>query len=214
MSPSLSCHKPFFFSTVLRLSFYLIVTSAALVLSACQTLTSNTTTDTIGSFEAREKQLATLHTWKVKGALGIQRAQEGWSARFNWTQQANAYQLQFFGPLGAGTFRIEGQPGKVTLREGKDKTITAANPETLLIRASGWPMPISNLLYWVRGLPAPGPRGPYQLDSQNHLRRLTQEGWTVYFERYETLGAFTLPNKLVLEHSTTKIRILLKQWEV
>ncbi|MHA7840336.1 MAG: lipoprotein insertase outer membrane protein LolB [Gammaproteobacteria bacterium] len=195
--------------------FYPIFTlalSSILLLSACQTLP--TTTSTAPGFTQQQKQLRALHAWKVKGALGIQQTQAGWSGTFNWIQKRDEYALQFFGPLGAGTFRIVGQPNKVTLMAGKDKTITAADPETLLFRASGWHMPISSIQYWIRGLPTPGPYSPHQLDAQNHLQQITQYGWTVYFERYQSVGAFSLPTKLVLERPPIKIRILLKKWEV
>lgn len=184
------------------------------LLGACQTLpTSSKRPPTQGSVQ-REQQLNRLLTWRVKGALGIQSAQEGWTATFNWAQHGKAYQLQFFGPLGAGTFHIAGEPGKVTLTASGETNITAADPDTLLFRASGWRVPVSNIFYWVRGLPAPGPYSTYQLDGENHLHCLKQQGWTVYFERYQTVNGFTLPAKLVLERPPTTIRILLKGWEL
>ena len=55
------------------------------------------------------------------------------------------------------------------------------------------------LQYWIIGLPAPGPRDQFELDSIGRLKRLVQSGWEITFIEYTQVGDLMLPKRLWIE---------------
>ncbi len=92
---------------------------------------------------------------------------------------------------------IQGKPGEVTLNSAKTGLITAASPEELLERATGWQAPITHLTSWILAKPATL-SAQISKDNANRVSQLIEDGWTVNFS-YD--GEQTLPNKLVLKQA-------------
>jgi len=100
-------------------------------------------------------------------------------------------------PQQSGSAQIEGKAGQVTLNSAKTGLITAATPEELLEKATGWQAPIMHLAYWVQAKPATQ-NAQASKDEQNRLKQLIEDGWTVDFS-YNDKQIF--PNKLLLRQA-------------
>jgi outer membrane lipoprotein LolB len=138
---------------------------------------------------------------------------EGGTANLKWQQHQQDYSLLLYGPLGADAVKVSGQPGHVTLETADGKKFNASTPELLLAQQTGWQLPVSNLHYWIRGLPASGPRS-MQFDADHHLIHLNQSGWTIDYLRYSTVSQLDMPAKLTLENARIKVKIVINQWQL
>jgi outer membrane lipoprotein LolB len=116
------------------------------------------------------------------------------------------------GPLGSNGLKLSGQPGRVTLVMSDGKSYTASNPEELLARRWGFHLPVSNLRYWIRGLPVPDLPSNTQFDTSNRLVNLAQDGWQVQFLSYMSGRNTELPEKLVITSREMKVKIIVYQW--
>ena len=77
----------------------------------------------------------------------------------------------------------------------------------------GWQLPVSHLLYWVRGLPAPDSRSRIALDPNGRLASLQQDGWDVQYLGYTEEDGYTLPNRIKLAGRDLKITLVVKDWQ-
>ena len=156
--------------------------------------------------------LMALEHWQVSGKVGLRQNGTGNSARLDWQQSGAAYTISLNGPLGLGAIRIEGDADGVTVTN-KEGTHQAASPEALIERLSGWQIPVSELVYWVRGLPAP--ELPVLATEMAHgrLQRLSQAGWQIEYREYQWADGLLLPAKIVLERPQTRLTLLLKHWQ-
>ena len=188
----------------------IIFTTIAVFLNACTLLTPEPEMQKV-SWQVRKQQLSTVQQWDIKGLIGIRTEADNVSANIQWKQYRNNYTLLIFGPLGIGRTFIEGSANQVTLKKA-DLTLVAKSPEHLLMQQLGWYLPISNMHYWVRGLPVPNLKATKTFDSYNHLSQLKQDGWEVSFKNYETVKNQDLPHKIELHHPDLKIRMVIKQW--
>jgi len=162
----------------------------------------------------REAQTATVSSWQISGAMAAKNANKAWSASLNWRQEgANKYQIRLFGPLGGGTVLIERNGGVITYKDGS-KAVTSSNADELLQQQTGVRLPVSNLYYWVRGLPAPGAVQSAQRDQYNHLTTLKQSGYTIDYASYTSVGKIDLPSKIRLEGHGVSIKLIIKHWTV
>lgn len=160
----------------------------------------------------RQAQLQTINEWHLTGALAYRTPKEGQSASLVWQQTQKQYQINVFGPLGVGRISLLGTLGKNVVLTRDGKTFTAHTPEALMQQQLGWHLPISNLYYWVRGLPAPGITKSVQFDAFHHITNLVQQGWIISYERYTAVNGTDLPSKFTLQHGNLTVKVVISQW--
>ncbi|MEH6551444.1 MAG: lipoprotein insertase outer membrane protein LolB [Pseudomonadales bacterium] len=179
----------------------------SLLLSACAT-----TPALLDSEWAKHQQdLAALSHWTMHGKIAIRHPDNNQSGYIEWQQVENAYQIRLYGPLGQGNILIEGKPGLTSLTT-QDGRFSASNPETLLLQQTGMNLPVSDLLYWVKGLPAPNAEISAQTLLQGRLQQLTQNQWSINFSDYQAIGKQILPGKIQLQRDQLTIIVLAKNW--
>jgi outer membrane lipoprotein LolB len=158
--------------------------------------------------------LSKLKTWNIDAMIGIRNVakHDSGSASMQWQQSRANYSILLFGPLGAGSTKLTGQPGSVTLAMADGKTFHAKTPELLVTQQTGWRLPVSNLYYWVRGLPVPSLPADKKLDSSNHLVELSQGGWRVQYLDYKTINQIDMPTKILLANPDLNVKIIIRSW--
>lgn len=161
----------------------------------------------------RKAQLMSLPDWQAHGNIAIHSNQNsGVNASFSWQQIKTQYQLRLFGPFGAQSVLLSGNPKQVCLLT-HNQTITADNAEHLLAQQLGLHLPASQLFYWLRGLPAPQSRYTVNLDAYNRLMKLRQSGWRIHYLHYTNRGKIDIPDRLELSNGTWKVRIIINNWD-
>lgn len=154
----------------------------------------------------------TPSAWNLAGAIAARSGKKGWTASINWQQSGtNAYQIRLSGPLGSGSVLIQKQGGVTQFRDG-NKTDSSANANELLAKHTGIRLPVNSLYYWVRGIPAPGGVQSAQRDNANHLQVLRQNGYTVTYGGYQTVGNISLPSQIKLQGNGVFIKLVVKRW--
>lgn len=173
-----------------------------------------TTINKVIPVEQRKEQTKTISSWEIRGAMAAKSKSKGWSAAMNWVQNGpNSYHIRLMGPLGAGTVLINKSGNTVTFQDGP-KTISATNADELLQKQTGIRLPVNNLYYWVRGLPAPGKVNSEQRDQYNHLVQLKQSGYTITFGNYTSVKGADLPSLIRLEGNGVMVKVIIKNWSV
>jgi outer membrane lipoprotein LolB len=168
---------------------------------------------TAPSWATRQAALNKLTTFTIKGKIAVQTPQESGSATLDWSQQQDHYLISLYGPLGAGGLKLSGQPGHITLKTNDGKTSTAGSPESLLKKVWGFNVPVSNLRYWVRGIPVPKLAYDSRLDNEHRLRQLIQAGYSIQFLGYTHTDGFDLPNKIFITSPSLKTKLIIYQWQ-
>ncbi|WED43205.1 lipoprotein insertase outer membrane protein LolB [Legionella cardiaca] len=179
----------------------------------------NTTAKTTSATAETAKLAATssasaITSWEISGALAARSKSKGWNASINWLQRGSSqYQIRLFGPLGSGTVIINKQGGVVTLRDGP-KSASSASAEELMKQQTGIRLPVQNLFYWVRGLPAPGNVQSAKRDAANHLLVLKQSGYVIDYAQYTTVGKAVLPSVIRLQGNGLFMKLVIKRWRL
>lgn len=169
---------------------------------------------------AHQQQLQRITHWKLNGKLGIRTSDDSGSATLKWAQQLANYQINLSGPLGQKRMIITGAPGKVRLEQSGSTPLEAKNPEALIKEAAGWTLPVSQLAYWVRGVPAPKQRITHlQQNESGLIAQLQQGGWSIVYSNYKnyssgTAEAFSLPGKITAEHEDIRLTLVIRDWQL
>lgn len=181
---------------------YLAVSSLLLLLTACSSQPS------LPVATENLEPNAKLWHWQAQGRIAFSNSKKNHSANLDWLQEGYHYRLQLFGPLGQGSARLEGQPFKVSLTTSDGQLVESSSPEQLLANNSEWELPLSNMLYWIRGLPAPG---KYQ---QINKSTILQNGWKVEWRRFTKADEHQLPSLLTAEKDQLSFRLAINKWQL
>lgn len=194
----------------------LLLLALLLTLTACSNLHQRETLEFGGdaaAWNAHRKTVDPLDSWTLQGKLGVKAPSESGSGTVLWLQQRDYYDIRLSGPLGRGATRIQGDDRGVTLDIAGQPTLTAESAEDLLEQQIGWRLPVENLLWWVRGLPAPDSPSRLQLNPDSRLARLAQAGWTVEYSRYQEVEGVQLPQRLQLSGHDMLLTLVITRWE-
>jgi len=166
------------------------------------------------AWSVRRPTLQHLHRFGLDGRVAVAVGKQGFNAGIRWSQSGEVTQLALTGPLGAGGVEVtaEGAQLSVITSRGKRLGNTAARAE--LEEKLGFEPPLASIRYWVLGVPDPGAPASVQLDSQQRLTRLSQDGWQVDYTSYVPVGADWLPRLLTLRRADVRVRMVVDGWQL
>jgi outer membrane lipoprotein LolB len=151
--------------------------------------------------------------WELRGRIAVRAGEQGWHASLAWRQTGEDFQLDLGGPLGQGALRLHGDAGGVGLERADGLRDRAADADVLLLRHTGWALPVSGLRYWVQGLAAPGRAAEWERGSDGRPLRLRQDGWDIRYVDYEEQpGQSPRPRRIELERGGLTGRLLIDSW--
>jgi outer membrane lipoprotein LolB len=196
--------RPFFeqLQTLTRQNVMVLV--AVIFMSACSTTPQTPLPPT---------QLAEnidIRNWYIKGKIGLKDGKEAHSAYLNWLQCGDDYDIRVTGPFGQGAAHLFGNDKLASLETADSQTSHAVNAEQLLSRQLGWSFPVTELLYWLRGIPSP----MFSYSIQDQLTSFEQSEWLLSFPRLKTVDNYQLPTKIVASQDPLKITLIVKQWQL
>lgn len=199
----------------LRASLPLLVV-LGLVLSACSTLPPQEPDQAqrIRLYELKSKQLETESNWSLTGKLAISNAKDGGSGRFNWHNGPDSIRMDFHGALGRGAWRLEADGNGALLELADGSSHQAASVDQLVRDQLGWEIPVDSLSWWVRGMMAPGQPQERQFDERGNLVRLLQDGWSIEFGKYRSVGHVELPVRVTAEQADWKVKLVVRGWQL
>jgi len=166
-----------------------------------------------------QRQVQAIVDWTLTGKLGIRTTEDSGSASLKWVQKIANYQINLSGPLGQKSIIITGMPDKVRLEQTGEPAQEAKTAEALIKKSVGWTLPVAQLAYWVRGVPAPKLRITHLQQNQNGLLdQLTQGDWNITYSNYrdQSFNGVTLPlpGKITAEYKDVRLVLVIRDWHL
>lgn len=189
-----------------RLSLLYIV---ATLLAACAA--SPEKVPVSADWQTHQAEVSAWDSWDVRGKIALRTPAQAESASLEWQQRAGLSELRLSGPLGMAATRVSSNGERVTIIRGETvQEIDASSPASLEA-ATGWPLPVRQLPFWLRGIPAPGATSGESV-SDGLLRQLSQDGWQVDYLDYGDFAGLRLPSRIRVEGHGLSAKLILRQW--
>lgn len=163
---------------------------------------------------ARQAALRALQRWELSGRIAVVNEQDGWHASLRWQQLGPDYAIELFGPFGQGRLDIHGNRQGVRVLTADGQSLSASDPEQLLEQTTGMRIPLTGLIYWLRGLPNPAQESELTGDPEGRLTRLQQGGWMIEYPLYRRVGALELPVRIQAQRDQLKVKLVVEQWHL
>jgi outer membrane lipoprotein LolB len=190
--------------------------TVVLLLSAgCRTLPPGATVGPGAEAPWPEQRAALekLDRYGLTGRVAVAAQGQGFSASLRYQQQPRRSKLALDGPLGIGGVRVdlEGEQISIATSRGEELDGQAARDE--LERRLGFQLPLTELRWWLLGIPAPGEASVNQDGNSGEIRDFTQNGWLVSINSRSPALGFALPQRLTAERGGARLKLLVERWQ-
>jgi outer membrane lipoprotein LolB len=187
-----------------------VVAWLAVLLAACAT-TRPAATPAIAAaaWDQRVAELQRLTSWQLSGRAAVAVGTQGWQASLDWRQSGDAAEVHLSGPLGIGAMVLKRTPEGVSLNGAPPSDAVLSQLQDRL----GFALPLEHLRYWLLGVPDPGSAFELKSNDQDRLLQLSQDQWTIDFDRYMPVDGDSLPAHLVMSREGVRVRIVIDHWQ-
>ena len=186
----------------------LLLLVCSTVLAACVT-TRRAPAPVAAAWEQRVADLQALSSWRLEGRVAVAAGTQGWQASLNWRENGALAEVHLSGPLGVGSMVLKRGPDGLSLNGAPPSDAVLVQLQERL----GFELPIDHLRYWLLGVPDPSAAFELKRNDQDRALLLTQDDWTVDYDRYMPVDGDLLPSHLVLHRANVRVRIVVDHWE-
>lgn len=135
------------------------------------------------------------------------------TANVRWEHAAERDEIWLMTPTGQTMAHILDMPPGVVLTRADRQEHRARNVEDLTRQALGWPLPLSQLQYWVRGRSVPGSApAEVERDGAKRLSAFTQDGWRVALAYYDDGEYAGKVRRVDLLDGPNQVRFVIDTW--
>ena len=139
------------------------------------------------------------------GRLAVKVDEKGHYGNFTWQHSPARDDVEITTPVGSTVAKIERDENGVRLiADGKETE--ADDAETLTEQTLGYPLPLDNLAWWIRGKIAPNAAHGMAPDGT-----LLQQGWRIRFFRDE--NSETYPKRVEMTRDNLLIKVVTHDWQ-
>jgi outer membrane lipoprotein LolB len=110
-------------------------------------------------------------------------------------------------------WRLHRAGGVVRLEGLEDGPREGTDAEALLFDATGWRLPVTDMVAWVRGARGAGSPATVESDAAGLPRRIGQSGWQVDYPAW-TGDVPPLPTRVNATQGEARVRLAIESWSV
>jgi outer membrane lipoprotein LolB len=167
-----------------------------------------------GSWPARRAALQSLETWTLDGRVAVATDSEGFSGGLAWRQDGARAEIELRGPLGGTALSLRVDGAAVTVTDGHGSSVDGDAAREFVKSELGAPLPVSEMRYWLVGVPAPGVPHLESVGPDGRLASLEQDGWQVNYPRYQAVGKLALPARIEITSKGVRLRLAVANWRL
>jgi len=157
--------------------------------------------------------LARVDRYSLSGRVAVAAREQGFSGALRYQQQAQRAELAIDGPMGMGGARVTLDGEQINISTSDGETLDGAAARAELEQRLGFMLPLTELRWWLLGLPAPGEVVLDQDAGSGEIRGFTQNGWQVNIEARSPAMGFALPRRLTATRDGARLKLLVENWQ-
>jgi outer membrane lipoprotein LolB len=188
-----------------------LVLGLAILLSGCA---SREIRDQGAWLSEREDLFASQPVWAVSGRVALSDGDRGGSLSFSWQAEDGRHEIALRTLAGGRQWRLVFDSTGAVLEGSDVDRLTGPDPDPLVEAAVGWPIPVRDLAWWIRGLVPPERTTSTRFAEDGTLARAEAPPWELEFQRYSDYATTVLPSRLEARSPPFRVRMVLRDWQL
>ncbi len=162
--------------------------------------------------EEREAWFEMYSLWEVSGRIALSDGERGGQLSFDWKAQGDQHDVRLRTLAGGKQWRLLFNPHGAVLEGSDVGLMRGPNPDALVAEAVGWPIPVTRLAWWLRGLSSPaGERVVFASDGT--METIAEPPWTLEYQRFTQPGQGPLmPVRMQADSPPYQVRLVMRNW--
>ena len=148
----------------------------------------------------------------AEGRMAVRAGGEGFAASFAWSQWADRYHIELWGPFGQGRTTLTGDGRRLVIVNGRGEELYRGPPDDLMRQQLGWSLPLQVLPAWLRGRPSEAFPADARRQDEGVLTEFDQLGWQVSYDRFRASDQGPLPGRVKARRDGARITIAVREW--
>lgn len=162
--------------------------------------------------------------FRLIGRVSVTSGKDSFSGGVQWHHTDTGDEILLLSPLGQAVAQIQRNREGVYLTTSEQETFYADDVETLTERVLGWRLPLMGLQYWVRSVNSPATVSEVDMDIDETVVAIRQDGWEIsYLGYFPMLATHTMqtettqtqpahPKLLMLKRPGLQIKLVIDSW--
>ncbi|TVQ38343.1 MAG: outer membrane lipoprotein LolB [Wenzhouxiangella sp.] len=164
--------------------------------------------------DEREALFATYPDWSVSGRMALSDGSRGGSLAFDWRADGSEHDVHLRTVAGGRQWRLSFGPNGAMLEGSGIERMWALDPDPLVEAAVGWPVPVREMAWWIRGLPPPGSQAVVSFAADGALSRVESDPWVMVYQRFDQGREALMPSRFQAESGDYRVRVVLRDWQL
>lgn len=188
---------------------YLAVAGLALLLSACAVREPMPD----GSWLAeRDAWLEQHPNWEVSGRIALSDGERGGQLAFHWIAEGNQHDVRLRTVASGKRWRLLFNEWGALLEGSDIGLLRGPDPDALVAEAVGWPVPVSDLVFWLRGLSAEPPE-QVSFAADGTLAMISAPPWSLEYQRFgQPQRGPLMPLRIEASSPPHQVRVVMRDW--
>lgn len=150
--------------------------------------------------------------WRVTGRLSVSDGEQGGQMSFDWQGHGSQHDLRLRSVVGGKQWRLMFNETDALIEGSDVGLLRADDPDLLVSEVVGWPIPVSQLAWWLRGLKA-SELDEVSFAEDGTMANIGQGEWTLEYVRYEQPSEGPLmPERVEALRPPYRVRMILRTW--
>lgn len=162
----------------------------------------------------REALFAAHPNWSVNGRVALSDGRRGGSLAFDWMADGPLQEVRLKTITGGRQWRLRFDSNRALLEGSDVGVLTGSDPEPLVEAAVGWPIPVSELAWWIRGIVPPGRDSAIRFAADGTLASASSPPWEIAFERFDDRTGELMPARIEARSADYRVRLVLRDWNL
>lgn len=164
--------------------------------------------------EEREALFSDHPVWSVNGRLSLSDGERGGQLAFDWRADGDEHEVLLRTVMGGRQWRLRFGPESARLEGSDISDLWGPDPDPLVEAAVGWPIPVRDLSWWIRGLVPPSADSRIEYSADGSLAVAVSPPWTLSFQRFDSAQPVLMPSRLQADSSPYRVRMVLREWKL
>jgi len=150
--------------------------------------------------------------WEVSGRLALSDGERGGQMAFDWRAEGEQHEVQLRTVASGKRWRLLFNEWGAVLEGSDIGLMRGPDPDILVAEVVGWPIPVTQLVYWLRGLN--GPSGEQvRFAADGTMAEILAPPWTLAFQRFgQPPRGPLMPTRIEASSPPHQVRMVMRDW--